>query len=72
MHVIFVEPRFPSYQRQFVRALHEVGARVTGIGEAPVEALGDETKGHLHAYEQVRSVVDEEAMTAAVRRVQAR
>ena len=72
MHVIFVEPRFPSYQRQFVRALHEVGARVTGIGERPVEALGDELRGWLDGYEQVRSVVDEDAMVDAVRRVQRR
>ncbi len=35
MHVLFVEPKFPYYQRQFVRGLHAVGARVTGIGEAP-------------------------------------
>jgi formate-dependent phosphoribosylglycinamide formyltransferase (GAR transformylase) len=72
MHVLFVEPRFPSYQKNFVRALHQVGARVTGIGEAPVEALGDELRGQLHAYEQVRSVVDEDALLDAVRRVQRR
>ena len=28
MHVIFVEPRFPAYQRNFVRALAEVGEYV--------------------------------------------
>jgi hypothetical protein len=72
MHVIFVEPRFPANQRQFVRGLHEAGARVTGIGEAPVEALGPELSGWLSGYEQVRSVVDTEALTAAVKRIQAR
>ena len=40
MHVLFVEPRFPANQPEFVRGLHASGARVTGIGEAPVEALG--------------------------------
>ena len=35
MHVLFVEPSFPRNQPRFVRALAEVGARVTGIGEAP-------------------------------------
>ena len=35
MHVLFVEPQFPDNQRQFVRGLHEAGARVTGIGERP-------------------------------------
>ena len=72
MHVILVEPRFPANQQEFVRALHAVGARVTGIGEAPASALGPELEGRLHGYEQVRSVVDEEALLGAVRRVQAR
>ncbi len=72
MHVIFVEPRFPSNQRQFARALHAVGARVTGIGESPVDALGDQLRGWLHAYEQVPSVCDEQAMLDTVRRVQKR
>ena len=72
MHVLFVEPKFPYNQRQFVRGLHSVGARVTGIGEAPIEALDPELKGWHHGYEQVRSVVDEGALFEAVRRVQAR
>jgi phosphoribosylaminoimidazole carboxylase (NCAIR synthetase) len=72
MHVLFVEPKFPYNQRQFVRGLHAVGARVTGIGEAPVEALDGELKGWLHAYEQVPSVVHEGAMLETVRRIQKR
>jgi formate-dependent phosphoribosylglycinamide formyltransferase (GAR transformylase) len=72
MHVIFVEPRFPANQGNFVRALHGVGAAVTGIGEAPVEALGDEMRRRLVGYEQVRSVVDEDAVLDAVKRIQAR
>lgn len=72
MHVLFVEPKFPYYQRQFVRGLAAAGARVTGIGEAPVEALDGELKSWLHGYEQVRTVVDEGALFEAVRRVQNR
>jgi hypothetical protein len=72
MHVLFVEPRFPFNQRQFVRALHAVGARVTGIGEGPPEALDGELRGWLHGYEQVRTVVDEGAMLEVVRRIQHR
>ena len=45
MHVLFVEPRFPSNQRQFARALAAVGARVTGIGEAPLDHLDPELRG---------------------------
>ena len=72
MHVIFVEPAFPKNQREFVRALHQAGARVTGIGESPVEALDSELKSWMHAYERVRSVVDEGALHDAVKRCQAR
>lgn len=72
MHVLFVEPKFPYNQRQFVRGLAAAGARVTGIGEAPVEALDGELKGWLHAYEQVPSVVHEGALLETVRRIQQR
>ncbi|MDH3254579.1 MAG: ATP-grasp domain-containing protein [Acidobacteriota bacterium] len=72
MHVLFVEPSFPRNQPRFVRALAEVGARVTGIGEAPVSALPDSVTQSLYGYEQVGSVCDEDAMTEAVRRIQAR
>jgi formate-dependent phosphoribosylglycinamide formyltransferase (GAR transformylase) len=72
MHILFVEPSFPFNQREFVRALHAVGARVTGIGEAPVEALQEDVKSWLYGYEQVPSVVHEESLMDAVRRVQQR
>ncbi len=72
MHVIFVEPAFPYNQRQFVRALFEVGARVTGIGELPLEALNSEIRHWLYRYEQVPSVVHEPSLLAAVQRIQER
>jgi len=72
MHVIFIEPAFPKNQRQFVRALHAVGARVTAIGESPVEALDPELKSWLAGYERVRSVVHEPALLEAVQRIQRR
>ncbi|HEY6315986.1 MAG TPA: hypothetical protein VIY52_34980, partial [Streptosporangiaceae bacterium] len=70
MNVVFVEPFFPNNQRQFARALAEAGATVIGIGEYPVDSFDDQLKGWLYHYEQVRSVTDVEAMTAAVRWVQ--
>jgi carbamoylphosphate synthase large subunit len=70
MNVIFVEPFFPSSQRQFARALAEAGATVIGIGEYGVESFDDDLKGWLHHYERVSSVTDVEAMTRAVRWVQ--
>lgn len=72
MNIIFIEPSFPLNQRQFVRALHAAGANVIGIGERPVEYLGDEVKSQLADYVQVRSVVHEPSLLEAVRKVQAK
>ncbi len=72
MNVIFVEPSFPANQREFVRGLYQAGARVIGIGERPKEALDDDLKRWMTHYEQVGSVVDEEAMLRAVRWLQGR
>jgi carbamoylphosphate synthase large subunit len=70
MNVIFVEPFFPSNQRQFVRALAEAGATVIGIGEYGVESFDDDLKNWMHHYERISSVTDVEALTRAVRWVQ--
>ena len=72
MHVLFVAPHFPSYQKQFVRALKQVGAHVTGIGEAPADILPGEIRQWLDGYEQVSSVCDENAMFQTVRKIQKR
>jgi hypothetical protein len=72
MHVVFVEPVFPANQREFVRGLFEAGVRVTGIGERPPEALGDDLRRWMVHYERVGSVVDEGAMTEKVRWIQER
>ena len=53
-----------------MRALHEVGATVIGIGERPADWLDDELKGWLTHYDQVHSVVDEGALLDAVRWIQ--
>jgi formate-dependent phosphoribosylglycinamide formyltransferase (GAR transformylase) len=70
MNVIFVEPAFPAYQRQFVRGLHAVGATVIGIGERPGDWLDDELKSWMHHYHQIGSVTDVRALHDAVRWVQ--
>ena len=72
MNVIFVEPGFPSNQREFVRALAAIGANVVGISERPFEWLDDDVKGWLGGFEKVSSVTNEGELEAAVRRVQAR
>ncbi len=72
MHVLFVEPGFPKSQREHVRALHAVGAKVTGIGETPFESLDHDLRSWLSGYEGVQSVTHEPSLEDAVRRVQGR
>lgn len=67
MHVVFIEPRFPTNQRFFVRALKEVGATVTAIGEGSKDSLSGELKSWLTHYEQVDSVVNEGAVLRAAK-----
>src|SRR5437763_4512118 len=70
--VVFLEPSFPRNQREFVRALHAVGARVTGIGERPKEWLDPELRHWLTHYEQIGNVTDEAQVERAVRFVQSK
>jgi len=70
--VVFLEPSFPSNQREFVRALHAVGARVTGIGERPKSTLGTELSHWLFHYEEIKNVTDEAEVERVVRWLQQR
>jgi carbamoylphosphate synthase large subunit len=70
MNVVFVEPFFPSTQRQFVRALAEVGASVIGVGERPADWLDDELKSWMAHYHQVPNVTEVGAMVDTVRWIQ--
>ena len=72
MHVVFVEPRFPANQKLFVKALAELGATVTAIGEGSKDSLDDELKHWLTHYEQVNSVCDEGSVLNALRFVQSK
>lgn len=71
-HVIFLEPAFPANQREFVRALHQVGALVSGIGTAPIEAFDSELRSWLYGYEQVASTASVPAIVGAVKNIQRR
>jgi hypothetical protein len=72
MHVVFIEPRFPGNQKLFVKALAEVGATVTAIGEGSKSSLDDELKHWLTHYEEVGNVTDEAAVLGALRFVQSK
>ena len=73
MHVLFVAPHFPANQRRFVRALRDVGARVTGIGEPAWEHLDGELRHLLDGgWEQIGNVCDKNLLLGAVQRIQRR
>ena len=70
MHIVFVEPRFPANQKNFIRALAEIGANVSAIGEGSKESLDDELKSWLTHYEPVKNVTDPQGVLDAVRFIQ--
>ena len=72
MDIVFLEPCFPLNQREFVRALHAVGARVIGIGERPKSSLDGELRHWLSHYEQVGNITSEAEVERAVRFVQSK
>jgi len=72
MHIVFIEPRFPANQKLFVRALAEVGATITAIGEGSKDSLDHELQHWLTHYEEVGNVCDEQAVLNAVRFIQSK
>lgn len=50
MNVLFLSPVYPVEMPWFTRGLAQVGARVVGLGDTPVEALPGEVKGLLADY----------------------
>jgi hypothetical protein len=72
MHVVLIEPRFPTNQRLFVKALAEIGATVTAIGEGSKASLSDELRQCLTHYEEVSNVCDEGAVLQALRFIHGR
>ncbi|HEY6178462.1 MAG TPA: hypothetical protein VIX73_28610 [Kofleriaceae bacterium] len=72
MHIVFIEPRFPGNQKLFVKALAEIGATVTAIGEGSKASLDDDLKHWLTHYEEVGNVTDESAVLGALRFIQSK
>jgi carbamoylphosphate synthase large subunit len=72
MHVIFIAPHFPANQRNFVRALKEIGCYVTGIIDSPIQYIDAEVRSYLDSYEEVPSVTSLAAVREAVRKIQRR
>lgn len=60
MDLVFLAPHYPPEMPHFLRGLVEVGARVYGIADAPLQSLPADVKRNLHAYLQVPALFDEE------------
>ena len=70
VHIVFIEPRFPANQKQFIKALAEIGAKVSAIGEGSKDSLDGELKHWLTHYEEVKNVCDQGAVLDAVKFIQ--
>lgn len=68
MDVLFLSPHYPPEMNHFTRGLAEVGARVHGVGDTPVEALPPLVRAHLTSYLHVPRIMDEDDVIARVER----
>jgi len=68
MDVLFLSPHYPYEMNHFTRGLAEVGARVHGVGDQPVEALPPLVRAHLSSYLHVPRIMDEDDVIARVER----
>jgi len=70
MHIVFIEPRFPANQKQFIRGLAEVGATISAIGEGSKDSLDGELRHWLTHYQQVTNVTNAQQVLDAVKFIQ--
>jgi hypothetical protein len=70
VHIVFIEPRFPANQKQFIKGLAEVGATISAIGEGSKASLDDDLRRWLTHYEEVSNVTDQGQVLGAVRFIQ--
>ncbi|MEM8903994.1 MAG: hypothetical protein AAGA17_02080 [Actinomycetota bacterium] len=66
MDVVFLSPHYPTDLPLFVDGLVAVGARVTGVGDQPVDSLPASVKRALSSYVQIGSWGDEDAALASI------
>ena len=66
MNVLFISPGYPAEMADFSRGLAQCGARVTGLGEHPPQALPPAVRHALADYVQVPTLVDAEAVVERV------
>jgi len=68
MNVLLLSPGYPADMPEFTRGLAESGARVFGVGDTPVDGLPPLVRKCLDEYIPVRSLWDEDAVIAALRK----
>ncbi|HLU39058.1 MAG TPA: ATP-grasp domain-containing protein, partial [Planctomycetota bacterium] len=67
MHVLFLAPDTHIYNHGFLHGLKSIGARVSGIGPGPREALRPGARRLLDDYRQCAHMLDHDRLLAAVR-----
>lgn len=65
MHVLFLAPDTHVYNHGFLRALKELGARVSGLGLGSQASLSPDAKKHLDAYRGCDRLLDAETALRA-------
>ena len=50
MNFVFISPNYPLIYSHFVKALHDRGVTVLGIGDTPKANINDELKNNLTEY----------------------
>jgi hypothetical protein len=66
MNVVFVSPHFPPNWYLFAMALHDQGANVLGLADAPYEELRPELRDALGAYYRVGDMNDYDQLVRAL------
>ncbi|MFK7742060.1 MAG: acetyl-CoA carboxylase biotin carboxylase subunit family protein [Planctomycetota bacterium] len=59
MHVLFLNPDTHVYNHGFLRGLKDLGARISGIGPAPLQQLTPAARQLLDAYRSCPNMLDE-------------
>jgi len=67
MDVVFLSPGYPPEMPNYVRGLAQVGARVWGVGDSPLQGLPVIARRSLAGYLQVPRIMDEDDVSRRVR-----
>lgn len=66
MKVLFISPHYPEEMQEFTRGLSEVGARVYGVGDVPLQQIPSHVRRYLSGYIQTASLFAEDRAVADI------